>query len=333
MINKNPHKKMKAIICPKYGSPDVLELKEVEKPVPKDNEILIKVFATSLNAADWHIMRGDPAIYRPVLGLLKPKYKILGADVAGRVEAVGKGVKQFKPGDEAFGDLSVCGFGGFAEYVCAGENALVLKPVNTTFQQAAAVPLAAISALQGLRDSGQIRLGQKVLINGASGGVGSFAVQLAKSFGAEVTGVCSTGKMEMVKSIGADHVIDYTKEDFTHNAQRYDLIVAANGDRSILDYRRALTPTGRYVMIGGSGTQMAQAIFIGPFLSMTSGKKMGNLMAKANQKDLLLLKELLETGKIKPVIDRRYTLNQVPEAMRYLEEGHAKGKIVINTEQ
>lgn len=333
MINKNQHKKMKAIICPKYGSPDILELKEVEKPFPGDNEILIKVYATSLNAADWHIMRGDPAIYRPVIGLLKPKYKILGADVAGRVESVGKSITQFKPGDEVFGNLSACGFGGFAEFVCADENALVLKPVNTTFEEAAAVPLAAISALQGLCDCGQIQPGQKVLINGASGGVGTFAIQIAKSFGANVTGVCSTGKMDMVKSIGADHVIDYTKTDFTRNGQQYDLIVAANGDRSILDYKRALTSTGRYVMIGGSGTQMAQAIFLGPFLSMTSGKKMSNLMAKANQKDLIFLKELLETDKVKPVIDRRYTLTQVPEAMRYLEEGHTKGKIVITMDR
>lgn len=331
-IHRNQHNKMKAIVCPKYGSPDVLELKEVGKPVPKDNEILIKVYATSLNAADWHIMRGDPAIYRPVIGLLKPKYKILGADVAGRVESVGKSITQFKPGDEVFGNLSACGFGGFAEFVCADENALVLKPVNTTFEEAAAVPLAAVSALQGLRDSGQIQPRQKVLINGASGGVGTFAVQIAKAFGAEVTAVCSTAKMEMVHAIGADHVIDYTKTDFTRNGQRYDLIVAANGDRSILDYNRALTSTGRYVMIGGSGRQMAQAIFLGPFISMTSGKKMGNLMAKANQKDLVFIKELLEASKIKPILDKRYTLSQVPDALRYLEEGHAMGKIVITLE-
>lgn len=265
-------------------------------------------------------MRGDPSLARLFLGLLKPKYKILGADIAGQVEAVGKSVTQFKPGDNVFGDLSSCGFGGFAEYVCAAEDALVLKPVTITFEEAAAVPLAAISALQGLRTSGLIRSGQKVLINGASGGVGTFAVQIAKAFGAEVTAVCSTGKMEMVRSIGADHVIDYTKEDFTHRGERYDLIVAANGNRSILDYRRTLTPTGRYVMIGGSGTQMTQAIFLGPFISIISKKKMGNLMASASQKDLVFIKELLEAGKIKPVIDKRYTLSQVPDAMQYLEE-------------
>lgn len=311
---------MKAIVCPKYGSPDILEFKELEKPVPGDNEVLIKIYASSLNAADWHIMRGDPSLARLFLGLLKPKYKILGADIAGQVEAVGKSVTQFKPGDNVFGDLSSCGFGGFAEYVCAAEDALVLKPVTITFEEAAAVPLAAISALQGLRTSGLIRSGQKVLINGASGGVGTFAVQIAKAFGAEVTAVCSTGKMEMVRSIGADHVIDYTKEDFTHRGERYDLIVAANGNRSILDYRRTLTPTGRYVMIGGSGTQMTQAIFLGPFISIISKKKMGNLMASASQKDLVFIKELLEAGKIKPVIDKRYTLSQVPDAMQYLEE-------------
>lgn len=324
---------MKAILCPKYGSPDILEFKELEKPVPRDNEVLIKIYASSLNAADWHIMRGDPSLARLFLGLLKPKYKILGADIAGQVEAVGKSVTQFKPGDNVFGDLSSCGFGGFAEYVCAAEDALVLKPVTITFEEAAAVPLAAISALQGLRTSGLIRSGQKVLINGASGGVGTFAVQIAKAFGAEVTAVCSTGKMEMVRSIGADHVIDYTKEDFTRKGERYDLIVAANGNRSILDYRRTLTPTGRYVMIGGSGTQMTQAIFLGPLISIISKKKMGNLMASANQNDLVFIKELLEAGKIKPVIDKRYALSQVPDAMRYLEEGHAMGKIVITMER
>ncbi len=332
-INQNPNKNMKAILCPKYGSPDILEFKELEKPVPRDNEVLIKIYASSLNAADWHIMRGDPSLARLFLGLLKPKYKILGADIAGQVEAVGKSVTQFKPGDNVFGDLSSCGFGGFAEYVCAAEDALVLKPVTITFEEAAAVPLAAISALQGLRTSGLIRSGQKVLINGASGGVGTFAVQIAKAFGAEVTAVCSTGKMEMVRSIGADHVIDYTKEDFTRKGERYDLIVAANGNRSILDYRRTLTPTGRYVMIGGSGTQMTQAIFLGPFISIISKKKMGNLMASANQNDLVFIKELLEAGKIKPVIDKRYALSQVPDAMRYLEEGHAMGKIVITMER
>lgn len=321
---------MKAVICPKYGSPDVLELQKVVKPVPGDKEVLVKIYCSSLNAADWHIMRGDPVIYRPVLGLLKPKYRILGVDAAGRVEAVGKSVTLFKPGDEVFGNLFATGLGGFAEYVCTNEDALALKPSNITFEEAAAVPLAAVSALQGLRDKGQIQRGEKVLIHGASGGVGTFAVQIAKSLGAEVTGVCSTGKMEMVRAMGADHVIDYTKEDFTRSGKQYDLILAANGNRSIFDYRRALAPAGRYVMIGGSGTQMAQAIFLGSLISLTGKKKMGSLVATSNKNDLLFIKGLLEKGHVKPVIDRSYTLDQVAEAMRYLEEGHAKGKIVVN---
>ena len=320
---------MKAIVCSKYGSPDVLELKEVVKPIPKDNEVLIKIHAAALNAADWHIMRGDPWLARLVIGLLKPKYKILGADVAGRVEAVGRNVIQFQPGDEVFGDLFASGCGSFAEYVCTRENALVLKPTSITFEQAAAVPLAAVTALQGLRYKGQILPGQKVLINGASGGVGTFAVQIAKSFGAEVTAVCSTGKMEMVHSLGADHVIDYTKEDFTKHGQLYDRIVGANGYHSLSDYKRVLSPKGTYVMTGGSGAQMAQAIFLGSLISITGGKKMGSLEAIPNQEDLVFIKALLEAGKVVPVIDRRYALREVPEAIRYLEEGHANGKVVI----
>ena len=320
---------MKAIVCSKYGSPDVLELKEVVKPIPKDNEVLIKIHAAALNAADWHIMRGDPWLARLVIGLLKPKYKILGADVAGRVEAVGRNVIQFQPGDEVFGDLFASGCGSFAEYVCTRENALVLKPTGITFEQAAAVPLAAVTALQGLRYKGQILPGQKVLINGASGGVGTFAVQIAKSFGAEVTAVCSTGKMEMVHSLGADHVIDYTKEDFTKHGQLYDRIVGANGYHSLSDYKRVLSPKGTYVMTGGSGAQMAQAIFLGSLISIKGAKKLGSLEAKPNQEDLVFIKALLEAGKVVPVIDRRYALREVPEAIRYLEEGHANGKIVI----
>ena len=265
-------------------------------------------------------------------GLLKPKHKILGADIAGRVEAVGRDVRQFQPGDDVFGDLFDCGLGGFAEYVCCRENALLLKPANVSFGEAAAVPLAGGTALRGLRDKGQIQPGQKVLINGASGGVGTFAVQIAKSFGAEVTAVCSTRNLDMARSIGADHVIDYTQEDFTRNGQNYDLILAANGYHSILDYKRALSPKGTYVMTGGSMAQMFQAILLGPLISMTEGKKMGALSSKPNQKDLAFLKELLETGKVKPVIDKRYPLSEVPEAIRYLEEGHAKGKIVITVE-
>ena len=324
---------MKAIVYTKYGAPDVLELKEVEKPTPRDDEVLVKLHAVSANAADLHFLRGDPFLLRLMSGLLKPKNTILGADIAGRVEAVGKNVKEFQPGDEVFGDISACGWGGFAEYVCARENALVLKPACLTFEQAAAVPMAAVTALQGLRHKRQIQPGQKVLINGASGGVGTFAVQIAKSFGAEVTAVCSTRNVAMARSLGADHVIDYTQEDFTQNGQRYDLILAVNGYQSISDYQRALSPAGMYVMSGGSGAQMSQAMLLGPWISMTGSKKMGNLLAKPNQKDLVFVKELLEAGKVVPVIDRRYTLSEVPEAIRYLEEGHAKGKVVITLEQ
>jgi NADPH:quinone reductase-like Zn-dependent oxidoreductase len=320
---------MKAIVATKYGSPDVLNLEEAEKPAPKDDEVLVKVRAASVNAGDWHLLRADPFLTRLAFGLLRPKYKVLGADIAGRVEAVGVNVTQFQPGDEVFGDLSGDGFGGFGEYVCASEDALALKPADTSFEEAAAVPSAAATALQGLRDKGQIQRGQKVLINGASGGVGTFAVQIAKSFGAEVTGVCSTSKLDMVRSIGADHVIDYTQEDFTKNGQRYDLIFAANGHHPISAYKRALSPKGAYVMSGGSGAQMFQAMLLGPMMSMSGNKKMGNLLKKPSKKDLVVLKELLEAGKVTPVIDRTYPLSEVPKAIRYLEEGHAKGKVVI----
>lgn len=324
---------MKAIICTKYGSPDVLKFEEVQKPVPGDDEVLIKVHAAAANAGDWHLMRADPFMIRLMYGLQKPKHEILGTDVAGCVEAIGKNVTEFQPGDEVFGNMSSSGFGAFAEYVCAPENSIALKPSNITFENAAAVPSAAGTALQALRDKGQIQSGQKVLINGASGGVGTFAVQIAKAFGAEVTAVCSTGNMEMVRSIGADHVIDYTKEDFTQNGQQYDLILAANGYHPISDYKRALSPTGIYVMTGGSTAQMFQAMTMGSWISMTSSKTMSNMMAKPNQKDLIFMQELLETGKVVPVIDRRYPLSEVPDAIRYLEEGHAKGKVVITMEQ
>ncbi len=321
---------MKAIVYTEYGSPDVLHLKDVEKPVLADDEVLVKVHAVSVNATDLHLLRADPFLIRLSSGFLKPKHTILGSDIAGRVEAVASNVTQFKPGDEVFGDISACGWGGFAEYVCVRENALVLKPANLSFEQAAAVPMAAVTALQGIRHAGQIRPGQKVLINGASGGVGTFAVQLAKSFGAEVTAVCSTRNLETARSIGADHVIDYTQEDFATNGEQYDLILAANGDRSIADYKRALSPKGVYVQTGGSMGQMTQAMIQGPWISMTGSKKMGNMgVAKPNQNDLVFMKELLESGKVKPVIDRCYPLAEVPEALRYLEEGHARGKVVI----
>jgi NADPH:quinone reductase-like Zn-dependent oxidoreductase len=333
MDQKRKDNQMKAIVYTEYGPPDVLHLEDVEKPTPKDNEVLVKVHAASVNAADWHLLSADIFLVRLMTGLLKPKYKILGAAVAGRVEEVGRNVKEFQPGDEVFGDLSGCGWGGFAEYVSAPESAVVLKPASVTFEEAAAVPVAAVTALQGLRDKGQIQPGQKVLINGASGGVGTFAVQIAQSFGAEVTAVCSTKNVDMARSIGADQVIDYTQEDFTQNGQRYDLILAANGYHSIFDYKRALSPKGRYVMTGGSLAQMFQAMLLGPWISMTGSKKMGNVMAKPNKKDLAFIKELLETGKVKPVIDRCYPLSEVPEALRYLGEGHARGKVVITVDQ
>ena len=320
---------MKAIVATKYGSPEVLNLEESEKPAPKDDEVLVKVRAASVNAGDWHLLRADPFLTRLAFGLLRPKHKVLGADIAGRVEAVGGNVTHFQPGDEVFGDLSGDGFGGFAEYVCASEDALAWKPADTSFEEAAAVPSAAATALQGLRDKGQIQQSHKVLINGASGGVGTFAVQIAKSFGAEVTGVCSTSKLNMVRSIGADHVIDYTQEDFTKNGQRYDLILAANGHHPISAYKRALSPEGIYVMTGGSGAQMFQAMLLGPMISMTGHKKMGNLLKQPSKKDLVVLRELLEAGKVTPVIDRTYPLSEVPEAIRYLENGHAQGKVVI----
>jgi NADPH:quinone reductase-like Zn-dependent oxidoreductase len=318
---------MKAIVYTKYGPPDVLQLKEVAKPTPKDNEVLIKVHAASVNDWDWGLLRGKPFVNRLLFGLLKPRIKILGVDIAGWVEAVGRNVKQFQPSDEVFGDISGSGWGGFAEYVCARENALALKPASMTFEEAAAMPQAALLALQSLR-KGQIQPGQKVLINGAGGGAGTFAVQIARSFGAEVTGVDSTSKLDMVRSIGADHVIDYTQEDFTKSGQRYDLILDVVVYHSIFDYKRALSPRGIYVMVGGSTARIFQVMFLGPWISMTVSKKMGILMHKPN-KDLAFMKELFEAGKVKPVIDRRYPLSEVAEALRYLEEGHNQGKVVI----
>ncbi len=318
---------MKAIVCTKYGPPDVLRLEEVEKPAPRDNEVLIRVRAASLNAYDWHLLTADIFPVRLMGGgFLRPKDKIPGADIAGQVEAVGKSVTRFKPGDAVYGDA---GHGGFAEYVCAREDRLGPKPVNLSFEESAAVPMAGLTVLQALRDNGKIRAGKKVLINGASGGVGTFAVQIAKSFGAEVTAVCSTSKLDMVRSLGADVVIDYTREDFTKSGKRYDLILAANGYHSILAYRRALAPGGIYVMAGGKPAQLFQAMLLGPLVSIGSGKKLGGMVAKADPKDLDYLRGLLEAGTIKPVIDRRYALSETAEALRYLGEGHARGKIVI----
>ena len=324
---------MKASVLTKYGSPDYIQLQEIEKPIPKENEVLVKVVAASINSWDWELLIAKPFINRVMAGLFKPtKIKILGCDIAGRVEAVGKKVKQYQPGDEVFGDLSGCGWGGFAEYVCTSENALSLKPSKLTFEQAAAIPQAGLLALQGLRDKGHIQSGQRILINGAGGGVGTFAVQMAKSFGAEVTGVDSTEKLEIMRSLGADHVIDFTQEDFTKNGQHYDLILDIQGRHSIFDYKRALSPKGIYVMAGGSTVLVNQMIFLGPLISLTSSKKMGLLLHKANR-GMDFMKELLETGKVNPVVDRCYPLRELAESLRYFSNGHAKGKIVITLEQ
>ena len=321
---------MKAIVYTRYGPPEVLQLKEVEKPVPKDAEVLVQIHAASINYGDWGLLTGKPFFLRLTEGgLREPKIKILGGDIAGRVEAVGRNAKQFQPGDPVFGDLSACGRGGFADYVCATEDKFAAKPANISFEEAAAVPMAGVVALQGLRDKGQIQPGQKVLINGASGGVGTFAVQIAKSFGAEVTAVCSTRNLDMARSIGADHVIDYTQEDFTKSGQRYDLILAANGYHPISDYKRALRPQGVYVCSGGSLAQIFQSMLLGPLMSRSGGKRMGNLLHRQNAGDLMVMKGLLESGKVVPVIDRRYPLSEVPEAFRYFGEGHARGKVVI----
>jgi NADPH:quinone reductase-like Zn-dependent oxidoreductase len=320
---------MKAIIFTKYGSPDVLQFTEIKKPIPRDNEVLIKVRAASLNALDWHLMRGKPLAVRLMIGgLLKPKVTQPGRDVAGVVEAVGNGVTQFKPGNKVFGACT----GTLAEYVCANENRLALKPSNISFEEAATVPIAAITALQGLRDKGRIRRCQKVLVDGAGGGVGTFAVQIAKSFGAEVTAVCSTRNMETSRTIGADYVIDYTQENFTRGALRYNLILGANAYHSIFDYRRVLSMDGIYVGAGGGGKSlpvMLIGMLIQSLLSLVGRKKMCSFMAKITKTDLDYLKDLIAAGKIVPVIDRCYPLMEAADAMRYIEEGHARGKVVI----
>jgi NADPH:quinone reductase-like Zn-dependent oxidoreductase len=317
---------MKAIVYTKYGPPDVLRLQEIEKPSPKENEVLVKVHATSLNALDWRPFT-MPLIFVRMMrgGLHEPGDKSFGADLSGRVEAVGASVKQFKPGDEVFGALR----GTLAEYVCAREDRLALKPANLSFEAAAAVPVAALTALQGLRDKGKVQTGQKILINGAGGGVGTFAVQIAKSFGAEVTAVCSTRNLEVARSIGADHIIDYRQEDWTKSGQQYDLIIAANGYHSIFDYRRGLKPNGICVVLGGSMRQVFQTLVLGPVLSRLGKKKTRMLLTNVNRKDLVFLKELLEAGKVVPAIDRCYPLSEVADAVRYLIEGHARGKVVI----
>jgi len=326
---------MKAIVYCDYGLPN-LKLQDVEKPTPEDNQLLVRVQAASVNPYDWHFIEGTPKIMRLMgVGLRKPKDMRLGVDFAGNVEAIGKNVTQFKPGDEVFGGKT----GAFAEYICVrADRAVALKPANITFEQAASVNIAGITALQAIRDKGKVQAGQKILINGASGGVGTFAVQIAKLFGADVTGVCSTRNVDMVRSLGADHVIDYTKEDFTKGEQRYDVILDNVTNRSLLECRRVLAPKGKYVMIGGGGpneqgvigplANPIKAMLLSPFVS----QEMGMMMADTNQKDLTVLADLMQSGKVTPVIDRRYKLSEVPAAIRYLEEGHARGKVVITVE-
>jgi NADPH:quinone reductase-like Zn-dependent oxidoreductase len=322
---------MKAIVYEKYGSPDNLKLNEIEKPFPSEGEVLVKVHAASVNAFDWHVLRADPFVIRLMgFGFLKPKNKIPGADFSGVVEAVGVNVKGFKPGDEVFG----CGRGSFAEYLCIGEDKLGIKSKELSFSQAAAIPMAALTALQGLRDYGHIQKGKKVLIEGVSGGVGTFAVQIAKSFGAEVTAVCSTAKIDTARSTGADHVIDYTKEDFTKSNLKYNLVYAANGYHSIFDYKRVIEPNGICVMSGGNGSifSLIKDMILELLISKTTNRKILSFIANINGKDLVYLNELVEAGKLKPVIDRKYPLSESAEAIHYLEEGHAKGKVIIMIE-
>ena len=319
---------IKAIVQHSYGSPDVLELKDVDTPVARGNEVLVRVRAAAVNIGDWHLLRGIPYAMRPAVGLLKPKHEIPGLDLAGQVEAVGGGVEQFHPGDEVFGWCD----GAFAEYACAEENNLLAKPANLTLEQSAAVGDSAFTALNAVRDQGKVQPGQKVVINGASGGVGTFAVQIAKSFGADVTGVCSTRNVDMVRSIGADQVIDYTREDFTQARQRYDVMLDLVGSRSLSDCRRSLTPQGTYVLVGvsdmGRWLGLARQIKVlssSPFVR----QQMRIFITRHTREDLVVLKELVEAGKVTPVIDRRYQLSEVPEALRYQGEGHSRGKLVI----
>lgn len=326
---------MKAIVCTKFGL-DGLKLEEIQKPVPADDEVLVKIYASSVNYNILAYATGKPLLARLMgVGLFKPKFKVPGGDIAGRVEAVGKDVTAFRPGNEVFGNTDGFGYGAFAEYAAVPEKLLTMKPVNSSFAESAAALQSATVALQALRFEGRILLGKKVLIYGASGGIGTFAVQIAKALGAEVTGVCSTANVDLVRSLGADHVIDYTKEDFTKNGVRYDRIVATAGYNSIFAYKRSLNQFGVYVMVGGAMkgknamAQVTQALVFGPLLSSRTGRKLGSLTAKSSKKDLVYVKRLIEAGKVKPVIDRSYPLSEVPAALKYYEDRHAKGKVVI----
>ncbi len=318
---------MKAIVYKKYGSPDELHLEELAKPVPKEDEVLIKVYAASINDWDWQLLQGIPFANRMMYGLLKPKRQVLGSDIAGRIESIGINVKMFKPGDEVYGDLNGK-WGGFAEYVCASENKLALKPAGMTFEQAASIPQAAMLAVQGLIDKGHIQSRKTLLINGAGGGVGTFGIQIAKLFGVETTGVDNTGKLDMMRSAGFDHVIDYTKEDFTKSGKRYDLILDTKTNRSIFDYLKVINPGGAYITVGGSGRGIVQASMLGPWISFTRNIKTCLVMLKAN-KDLAYMNKLFETGKVLPVIDGPYKFKDTPEAFRLFAEGKHRGKVVI----
>jgi NADPH:quinone reductase-like Zn-dependent oxidoreductase len=318
---------MKAVVYTRYGSPEVLRLQEVDRPSPKDDEVLVKVRAVSVNASDWETLRGKP-LYARIGGPTRPRFRTLGSDIAGRVEATGPAVTRFRPGDEVFGD-NLALMGGFAEYACAREKDLAAKPTGMSFEAAAAIPQAGVIALQGIRRKGNVQPGQKVLINGAGGGAGSFAVQLAKLAAAEVTGVDSTGKLDFVRSLGANHVIDYTREDFTRTGEQYDLVLDVAAHRSALDYRRALSPRGRYLYVGGSVSALLQVLIVGPLIGRKAGKKVRLLVVQPNPQDLLAVAELCQAGTIVPVIDRRFSLDEVPEALRYLGDGHARGKVVI----
>src|SRR5215216_1388921 len=318
---------MKAIVYTKYGPQEVLQLKEVAKPTPKDDEVLIKVQAVSVNRSDWEGLKGKP-LYARLGGFLRPRQQRLGSDIAGRVEMIGRNIRRFQAGDEVFGDI-LPRLGGFAEYVCARESALALKPASMTFEEVAAIPQAAVIALQGIRDKGQVQPGQKVLVNGAGGGAGTFAVQLAKIYGAEVTGVDNTGKLDFMRTLGADHVLDYTQEDFTKNGKQYDLILDVVAHRSVFDYKRALRSNGSYFLTGGSVATIFQILLLGPWIRGTTGKKIRILAVRPNLKDMVYITELYEAGKVIPVIDKTYPLSEVPEALRYLGEGRVRGKVVI----
>jgi NADPH:quinone reductase-like Zn-dependent oxidoreductase len=318
---------LKAIVYTEYGSPDVLQIKEVEKPNPADDEVLVKIQAVSLNRSDWEGLIGKP-LYARIGGLLKPRRQILGSDIAGRVEIAGKNIERFQPGDEVFGDI-LDSMGGFAEYVCVRERFLAPKPAGMSYEEAATFPQAAVIALQGIRDKGQVQPGQSVLINGAGGGTGVFAIQLAKLYGAEVTGVDNSGKLDFMRSLGADHVIDYTREDFTKSGKEYDLILDLVAHRSVFAYQRALRPNGSYFFVGGSVATLFQILLLGPWISRTTGKNIRFLAVRPNLKDMIYMTELCAGGKVVPIIDRRYPLSEVPVALQYLGEGHAKGKVVI----